>query len=126
MKGISLSLPIQYNKEDGPYKLTKSLIETVKGNFKNLLLCTPGERVMDPIFGVGLKALLFENAVHETSVFIEERLRSQVQLYMPFVSIDDFSIEDELASSNAMRIRIQYSVKSIKFSDVLEQIIIKD
>ena len=59
--GISVKLPLRVTGEDGAYALHKYLIGVVKQNFKNLVLTSPGERFMDPNFGVGAFALLFEN-----------------------------------------------------------------
>ena len=55
MNGISPKLPLLVDKQDGPYGLNKRLNQSIKQNFKNLILTSPGERVMIPEFGVGLK-----------------------------------------------------------------------
>ena len=55
----SPKLPLTSTDEDGPWGLNKTLLETTKQNFKNLLLTNPGERVMDTFFGVGLSRFLF-------------------------------------------------------------------
>ena len=59
-QGISVKLPLSYDSEDGPYRLTKNLKENVQQNFKNLMLTNPGERVMLPNFGAGIRQLLLE------------------------------------------------------------------
>ena len=64
MAGLSPKLPIQKDPVDG-FALTKTFKEMVKQNFKNLMLTSPGERIMDPEFGVGLRRFLF---VHLTSL----------------------------------------------------------
>jgi phage baseplate assembly protein W len=63
--GISAKLPLAYTKSDGPYLLTQNLTENTKQNLKNLIFTNPGERVMDPNFGVGFYNLLFENATDD-------------------------------------------------------------
>ena len=95
--GISVKLPLQYNKEDGPYQLTKTLKETVKQNFKNLILTNPGERIMNPDFGVGLKSYFFELAGPDTYAAINDRIVSQVSRYLSFIQIDkiDFSAPED-------------------------------
>ena len=40
--------------------LTKTMMEVIKQNFKNLVLTNPGERVMLTDFGVGIRRFLFE------------------------------------------------------------------
>tara|TARA_R100000773_G_C4186567_1_gene94112 strand:- start:357 stop:782 length:426 start_codon:yes stop_codon:yes gene_type:complete len=88
MAGLSPKLPINRDKEDG-YALTKSYIEMVTQNLKNLILTVPGERMMDPDFGAGIKRFLFEH--HNTTTYsnIFSRIKQQAQIYMPFITIQD-------------------------------------
>jgi len=58
MSSLSLHLPITYNSADG-FTMIKSIKRMIKQNFKMLLLTSPGERVMDPNFGVGVKIIYF-------------------------------------------------------------------
>ena len=46
--GYSPVIPLQRNAEDGFYVLTKTIAQNIQQNFKNLLLTSPGERVMIP------------------------------------------------------------------------------
>jgi phage baseplate assembly protein W len=58
MSGISPKLPLANNKVDGAYELNKTIKQSVNQNLKNLILTNPGERIMDPLFGVGLSQIL--------------------------------------------------------------------
>ena len=86
--GISPKLPIQRDSEDG-YALTKTYPEMVLQNLKNLLLTVPGERMMDPNFGVGLKRYLFE--IHGEAAYsnIHAKSLEQINIYLPFVDLID-------------------------------------
>ena len=86
--GLSPKLPIQRDAEDG-YALTKTYEEMIIQNLKNLLLTVPGERMMDPLFGVGLKTFLFEEHDEVAYSNIHSKTMQQVELYMPFVEIQD-------------------------------------
>ena len=55
MNGIGPKLPLQRDDVYGNYTLISSYAEEIKQNFKNLLLTAPGERMMNPDFGVGLR-----------------------------------------------------------------------
>ena len=57
--GITLKLPVALDELDG-LKLVKNFPELIEQNLKNLLLTMPGERIMDPTFGVGISTFLFE------------------------------------------------------------------
>ena len=88
MAGLSPKLPILRDSTNG-YALTQTYIEMVSQNLKNLLLTIPGERMMDPLFGVGLKKFLFEQQDISTYSIIHATLLEQAKAYMPFIDIYD-------------------------------------
>lgn len=123
--GISPVIPLQKNEEDGFYALTKTIVQNIKQNFKNLLLTSPGERVMQPTFGVGLKHFLFENNSFELQSEISDQINSQTEKYMPFVNIKEIQIFEEkdplkIQFNNILSIRIFYSVPSRGIVDSID------
>ena len=42
-KGYSVSLPLIYNKEDGPFALNKNMTDVIKQNLRTLILTDKGE-----------------------------------------------------------------------------------
>lgn len=85
-KGLSPKLPLTKDPQDG-YALNKEYTELVKQNLKMILLTAPGERIMEPGFGVGLRNYLFQNNTKQTQRAIDSKIREQVALYMPFVEV---------------------------------------
>ena len=59
---IAVKLPLALSDEYG-YEMLTDLISVFKQNLKTLILTNPGERVMDPSYGVGIRKFLFENFV---------------------------------------------------------------
>ena len=108
---------MQKNNEDGFYVLTKTLAENTKQNFKNLLLTVPGERVMLPGFGVGLRNLLFDNNRLNLENDIARKIDEQVNIYMPFLQIDNLEFLED--NPNMIGVKIFYSVPSLGLSDLL-------
>ena len=97
MAGLSPKLPLSRDSRDG-FALNKTYQDTIQQNFKNLLLTAPGERVMIPEFGVGLRNYLFENQDVSTYEEIEENIRKQVLVYMPFVTIGEIKfLQNEIS-----------------------------
>ena len=115
--GISVKLPLRVTKNDGPYGLTKDLVSTVKQNFKNLVLTTPGERVMDVNFGVGIYGMLFENYNSDVQLKIRERIVSQTAEYMPFITIRSINFNDTEIDSNKILVAVNYYVSPLKYED---------
>jgi phage baseplate assembly protein W len=120
MNAIGPKLPLHRDDKFGSYGLISSYVNEVKQNFKNLLLTSPGERMMNPDFGVGLKHFLFEPKVHVVSK-IRQRLQNQVSKYMPFVRINKVRFNQNVDpkfvdDSNVLSVLIEYDVPSINLS----------
>lgn len=117
--GISVSLPLTYSKQDGPFLLNKTIPDTVRQNFKNLVLTAQGERLMDPDFGIGLYSFLFENYTVGTNQAILQVATEQVKKYMPFINIEEITITDSKTNINQFYIYIRYSIQSLNVLDEL-------
>jgi phage baseplate assembly protein W len=122
-EGISVALPLTYDSGDGPYRLNKNLEDVIKQNLKNLLLTNPGERIMLPEYGAGIRRFLFEPHNDVTLESVSEAINSSVTSYMPFVEIEKISLlsqeQDDTLSPNSFRIIIEYNVGDIDSTDTL-------
>ena len=85
--GLTLKLPVTEDELDG-LKLIKNFPDLIQQNLTNLLLTIPGERIMDPTFGVGLPRYLFEQNDQTTYAEIRSKISEQVTKYLPFVQIN--------------------------------------
>ena len=129
MAGLSPKLPLTLDPADG-YALNKDLKELSRQNMKMLILTNPGERMMDPEFGVGagfgvgIAAYLFENNSPSTYSKIEARIQQQVAKYLPYINLEDiiFRAEDPLnkQEDNFLGLSISFSIKKLGIRDVLE------
>jgi len=123
MNGIGPKLPLQRDDVNGNYTLIVSYAEEVKQNFKNLLLTSPGERMMNPDFGVGLRSFLFEPAQRVTGM-IRQKVASQVSRYMPFIRINKILFNHgidpgDANDSTVLSIIIEYEAPSINLQETL-------
>ena len=123
MEGVSPKLPLEKNSTDGVYGLNKTLKESVKQNLKNLLLTSPGERIMDPTFGVGLRGYLFEQMLPSVFAEIRARINSQVREYLPFVEILDVTFQEGDPNrhdlDHRLAVRVVFSILPLNETDVL-------
>jgi hypothetical protein len=123
MAGISPKLPLTTDPDDG-YTLNKTLKEMASQNFKMLVLTNPGERIMDPKFGVGILAYLFENNTPATHGTIEARIRDQARRYLPYINVEkilfNFENPDSGQVENFLGVKISYSITKLGIKDVLE------
>ena len=122
-EGLSPKLPLTLDASDG-YKLNKTYKEMVKQNMKMLILTCPGERMMDPVFGVGLRNYLFEQNHPKTLANIQGRINTQVNKYMPFVEILNIefgSMDDGVEiRQNTLSITLTYRIKPLDIVDGLD------
>lgn len=125
---IAPRLPLAPDSRFG-YDMLVTIRQAVKQNFKCLLLTAPGERLMNPEFGVGLKKYLFQNAGPEVEKNIKINIRQQASKYMPFVSIVNANIvfgdnstteaRADSKSANRLFVSINYVIQSVGVSDIL-------
>ena len=78
-RGLAAKLPLRISSEYGPYDLHTDIKSMVQQNLKMILLTNPGERIMDPDFGVGLQTFLHEQNTASLVGQISSRIHSQVE-----------------------------------------------
>lgn len=123
LAGISPYVPLTIGTFG--YKLNKSYVEAIKQNFRNLLLTVRGERIMDPDFGVGLYAFLFESDDDALRASVESEIMEQTARYMPFLEIHNIyfsppGLNQYEVDGNSFYMSITYSVLPLNLQDQLD------
>ena len=77
MSSIGVAIPLLKSSNDG-FQMLKTIQATVKQNLKMIILTNPGERIMDPDFGVGIKTYLFSNFNEGIQSEIYDKITQQV------------------------------------------------
>tara|TARA_R100001224_G_scaffold108392_1_gene84668 strand:+ start:88 stop:456 length:369 start_codon:yes stop_codon:yes gene_type:complete len=119
MASIGVALPLTKSETDG-FTMLKRIRDAAKQNLKMLLLTIPGERVMDPDYGVGLKQYLFQNFTNETYTEIDTKIREQISIYMPAIQISEISFSESDQDENSLAVRVSYYLPGISVSDLLQ------
>ena len=101
---IGVSLPFSAT---GVFNKTYSTKDQIKSNLINLLLTDPGERIMNPLFGAGLRRSLFENINDPNSELIQDQIITAVNTFIPEVELTEIIIEP-LTDENTLNITIKY------------------
>tara|TARA_Y100000590_G_scaffold445601_1_gene577992 strand:+ start:247 stop:660 length:414 start_codon:yes stop_codon:yes gene_type:complete len=98
------------------YEYIRNLEDLVKQNLKNILLTIPGERVMDPDFGVGVSTFLFEQfGTFEHQ--LKGDIHRQVSRYAPFIELKEVVISNE--NDDILRVTLRYTIPSLSVEDEL-------
>jgi phage baseplate assembly protein W len=130
VSGISPKLPLYIDPVDG-IALNKTLKQMTRQNLKMIILTSPGERIMHPKFGVGLRRYLFMNNTQSTLSDINRKIEEQVRTYLPNVRIRSIKFLSEngeeirssfegSSSSNYVKLVLDYEIPSAFVSDTLD------
>ena len=104
--------PLEYDKNHGPYSSIKTLEESIKRDFENILLTSPGEWPMDPQVGVGIKNFLFNNFGTFDRQELQAKIVNQISKYLPSVQLLNLEVvvDSNMQDKNSMAIKIIYSI----------------
>lgn len=119
MASLAPKLPLTLDSGDG-YTSIKMLKSLIRQNFKMIILTNPGERVMNPDFGVGIKQFLFESFESDVYSRIDLKIREQVTTYLPIVVIENIQFGTGGEDENKLALRIEYRIPDIATRDLLE------
>lgn len=103
-QNIAVKFPIEINDADGDTFVVYSaseLQQVVNQNIKMVLLTSPGEKIFNSQFGVGLRRYLFMmpneiiNGIPGDPKFppLKQYILTQLQSYIPFITVKDLDIQ---------------------------------
>tara|TARA_Y100000592_G_scaffold101153_1_gene186099 strand:+ start:9341 stop:9739 length:399 start_codon:yes stop_codon:yes gene_type:complete len=110
--------PLKRDNING-YQMHTDIQQTIKFHLKNLLLTSPGERIADPNYGVGLKRYLFEPLTDGTAADMETEIEDQIETYLSYIDIRQIFVNAD-QDKNSLTISINYFVPSLGIRDVAE------
>ena len=102
-------------KNEGTFEQSFTTKEQVKTNILNVLLTEKGERVYMPNFGVGLKQILFENAVNSEE--LRDRISTQLSFYVPEIAVEEVIAEQ---NEHILRIILSYRIIVSQEKDTIQ------
>ena len=93
--------------------------EAIKNNLINFFLTNPGERPLNPTFGGGLRAFIFEQITTDNLNFLREDINSKLSLYFPNITIEDLIVTGQ-EDLNQITVTLKYSIINTNITDTLE------
>ena len=115
-KAVGVSIPF-----NGPsvFKSTYLTKDAIKNNLINFFLTNPGEQYLNPTFGGGLRAFIFEQITANELDFLREDINQKLSLYFPNVNVDELVVSGD-PDINQINVSLTYSVLNTNISDNLE------
>ena len=112
---VSIGIDLPFHRDIGPngwFATTKTTIEAVKNNIRNLLLTNRGERVFQPNLGLGLRQFLFEQITPDTIIAIQNYIRDKLSLWLPFVIIENI-IVNQKDDFNRIDVKLEFRINQV-------------
>lgn len=119
MPSIGIALPLLKSSDDG-FQMLKDIRDTIKQNLKMIILTNPGERIMDPQFGVGVQTYLFSNFSEGIQAELYDKIVDQVATYLPSVRIEKITFFESDQDTNTIAFQVYYNLKDAGLNDLLE------
>lgn len=96
--------------------------DAVKESLRNLLLTDPGERLMQPYLGGGIRGLLFELVTPASLTLIKEKVIETIKLHEPRANLVDVTVSSDI-DDNTVRVKVLFYVINIEQPITLDVIL---
>jgi phage baseplate assembly protein W len=114
---IAVGVNLPFN---GPSVFTPNYLtsQAIKNNLINFFLTNPGEIPLNPLFGGGLRAFIFEQISEGTLNGLEKNISFSLEQFFPNVIVNNIEIlrNDD---TNTITIKLKYSVSNSNINDNL-------
>lgn len=115
--GIGIDLPLM-SGNGSSFAINYTTMDQAEANAKNLLLTNKGERVMQPNFGCDLYRAIYENITEVLIDAMDDRIREQFALWLPYININELIIEpnfEDNGAANKLFVQMVISLKKNLF-----------
>ena len=110
--GSGWSFPPEFHRHAGALGVQMvSEDEDIGESLEILLSTSPGERVMQPDYGCGLKAKVFETINESSITEIKDLIERAVLFFEPRISLEDIDVDTGEAVEGRLWIRLSYRVR---------------
>ena len=108
--GTGWSFPPEFSKR-GAVRMV-SAEEDIRQSLLILLSTNPGERVMQPSFGCGLKSKIYENINESSVTILKDMIKRAILFFEPRVVLESISADTSAAYEGQLNFLIAYRVIS--------------
>ncbi len=99
--------------------LSETPSDEIKNNLINFFLTNPGERLLNPTFGGGLRAFIFEQITTDNLNSLREDINDKLAIFFPNIEINDLIVSGQ-EDLNQITVLLKYSIINTNITDTLE------
>jgi phage baseplate assembly protein W len=89
-----------------------SQVEDIEQSLHILLSTTPGERVMQPAYGCGIRRMVFENINDSTITEIKDIVSKAVLFFEVRITLHEIDIDATDVYDGVVRLKLDYTVRT--------------
>lgn len=111
--GIGWGFPPEFHKHADTLEVKMvAEEEDISESLRILLSTIPGERVMQPDYGCGLHAMVFENIEESTVTALKDVIERAVLFYEPRITLENIDVNTEDELEGRLKIQLNYTVRA--------------
>lgn len=114
---IAIGVSLPFNGPAGPFNSTYSTKDQIKSNLINLLLTSPGERIMNPQFGCNLRNTIFEGINEDLTGLIQNIISTSVSIFVPEIELTEILVDISNPDSYTVSVIIKYRLRISQEAD---------
>ncbi|MBC7605042.1 MAG: GPW/gp25 family protein [Ramlibacter sp.] len=84
----------------------------IQQSLRILLATNPGERVMQPAYGCGIKRMVFEQMNESTLTEMRHLIEKSILFFEPRITVNEIAIDTDHWIDGELRIHIDYTVRT--------------
>lgn len=109
--GRGWGFPPRFDKKSGAVEMVSGEAD-IDESLRILIATLPMERVMQPDYGCGLKALVFESINESILTMMREAIQRAVLFFEPRIDLNDVEINAEEAYDGVLYLKLHYTVRT--------------
>ena len=107
--GSGWSFPPEFRARDKMVQMV-SEDEDIKDSLRILLSTSPGERIMHPSYGCGIKSLVFGSITESAMTEITDLIEKAVLFFEPRINLESVEMADDEVLHGVLRIQLNYTI----------------
>lgn len=108
--GRGWSFPPEFDRAAKAVKMVSGE-EDIQESLRILLATTPGERVLQPLYGCGLKRVVFEHVSESTVTEIKDLIERAVLFFEPRISLTHIEVDAGHVYEGLLKIHLDYTIR---------------
>jgi len=109
--GRGWGFPPEFNKISSSVRMIAGK-DDIDESLRILMATVPLERVMQPAFGCGLKALVFESINETTITLIKDAVQRAVLFFEPRINLESVQVDAAHEADGLLQITLEYTVRT--------------